>query len=93
MNIGELFIVFVAICGVSFVPLMIIWFVVDAAWFQQRRWTVWYPPEGDFKGAWRRACNYWTARDYASIFGGTVYSERERKAMKNDRSEEAVDER
>lgn len=61
------------------VPLWFFWAVLSPIWYGQKRWVVWYPPElgllttAYFPAEFTVPLTYYTAKDYADMFNGTVY--------------------
>ena len=77
--IGDLLLLGVLLIPPAVVIWYIVWFTIEACWWSQKRWVVWYPPEealriiGEYRADWSVPMSYQQARDYASIFKGKVY--------------------
>jgi len=60
-------------------PSWFFWIMFSPLWYGQKRWVVWYPPDeclritGTFRADWSVPLTHYTAKNYANIFGGTVY--------------------
>ena len=76
-TIGVTFFLFMTVAGLGTVLWTIGRIIADAVWFGQDRWEVWYPPtqvgNHRMEAMWSGRSSYWRCKNYAEIFGGTVY--------------------